>query len=178
MTAASFVWAWVALGCGRKTPPPDLPLPTAPEGVPASELRINVDSGGYWTEPGGLCLEVPEDWSGWSGTPPHLLQLRHEDTDTLFEVFAWPVSMPPPVQGDNWVLEFEDDGGYRTVPILSPAATATWRSQGPKGRTRTTWTGALGQRRIRVQATFAFGQSVRGLDEVEGLLDALCTTFQ
>ncbi|MEN0062480.1 MAG: hypothetical protein AAGA48_10040 [Myxococcota bacterium] len=172
------VLLWLGLSCGRKAPPPDLPLPTPPAADQVPERRVNVDAGGYWSEPGGLCLEVPENWSGWSGAPPHLLQLQHRDTQTQLDVFAWPEGAPEPPFGEQWVLEFADDDGYRTVPILSPAATATWRTKDPKGQTRTTWTGAIGARAVRVQATFAFGQSVQGLDEVEALLEALCTTFQ
>ncbi|MEM6931483.1 MAG: hypothetical protein AAF602_31425, partial [Myxococcota bacterium] len=152
--------------CGRKQPPPQLPPVVAPP-PDAATPRLTVDGGSYWTEPGGLCLEVPDDWGGTSGSAPHLLALRHVSTDTEFDVFAWASDLPEPQMGDAWLLEFEDADGYRTVPILSPAATATWRTRQSKGRTRTTWRGAVGKRRVRVQATFAFGQSVQGLDEVE-----------
>jgi len=155
-----------------------LPLPPAMPPGDAIERSAEVEPGSYWTEPGGLCLEVPEDWGGRSGTPPHVLGLSHPSTRTRFDVYAWPMQEREPPVGDEWTLEFEDPDGYRTVPILSPAATATWRSRQPKGPTMTTWTGVVGDRRVRVQATFEFGHSVQGLDEVERLLEALCTTFQ
>ncbi len=167
---------WMSLGCPRREPPPVLPPVVAPP-LETTDRRLTVDAGGYWSESGGLCLEVPADWSGTTGSPPHVLELRHRDTEIRFDVFVWSADAPEPDMGDEWVLEFEDAGGYRTVPLLSPAATATWRTREPKGPTRTTWTGAVGDRRVRVQATFAFGQTVQGLDEVETLLQALCTTY-
>ena len=168
----------VALSCGRKLPPRDVPQPLAMPPPGAEARRVTIKSGAYWTEPGGLCLQVPADWRGWSGTPPHVLSLSHDSTVTRLDVFAWPTGSPEPPMEQAWVLEFADPDGYRTVPILSPAATATWRTRERKGPTRSTWTGVVGDRQVRVQATFEFGRSVQGLDEVESLLTTLCTTFQ
>ncbi len=171
----------LAMGCPRQSPPPpppfDLPAP-APDGVQPIERRNPVRGGEYWTEPGGLCLEVPDAWSGTSGPEPRLLDLVNEPTGVRFEVYAWAEGSPDPAEGPGWVLAFEDDEGYRTVPILSPASTATWHTEQDDGPTRQTWSGSLGERSVRVAATYPFGSSVVGRDAVEPLLRALCTTFQ
>ncbi len=178
------VWLALWLACPRAPSPAPAPVAasqsgTAGEEGPRPAPRLTVEPGSYWGEAGGLCLEVPVGWRGSAGSEGPLLDLKHEASGVRFRVFAWSATDPPPGDLDvGWVLHFSDDGGYRTVPILSPASTSTWRASAQPGPTRQTWTGAVGGRTVRVEATYPFGASVSGRDEVEPLLEALCTTYQ
>lgn len=163
------------LGCPRTVPPPAPPAPQveAQDPVPS---RTPVPAGASWSEPGGLCLEVPATWSGSSGPPPHLLALSHEGSGVRLDLFAWSTSEPAPDEPSEWELVFFDDGGYRTVPLLSPSSTSTWATGEPQGPTRQSWSGQLGERTVRVEATYPFDWAVAGRDLVEPLLEALCST--
>ncbi|HHO52800.1 MAG TPA: hypothetical protein ENK18_18475 [Deltaproteobacteria bacterium] len=163
------------LSCPRSAPPPVAPVPQAP--VEDDAPRRTDVGAGAWSEPGGLCLEVPPSWEGTSGPPPHLLALRHAPSGVRLDLFAWSAAQQAPDPGD-WELVFSDDGGYRTVPLLSPSSTATWATSEPQGPTRQTWSGQLGQRRVQVAATYPFDWSVAGRDLVEPLLEALCSTAE
>ncbi len=171
-------WLVVALlvGCPAKRKPEAPEAPTA-DVDPTAARRTPVEGGRYWTEPGGLCLEVPQDWSGTAGPAPHLLSLRHPSGVAL-DLYAWPREQAPSDERAGWLLVFADDDCYRAVPILTPSGTATWRLDGEQGPTITAWRAELAGRWVSVEATFPFGEATAGLDVVEPLLKGLCTTFR
>ena len=168
-------WWWV-LGC---------PKPAAPEVVaplppvePTEEARASVVGPRYWTEPGGLCLEIPEGWSGTTGPPPDVLDLTQADTGFGLQIRTWdPGTELPPRQG--FTVAFEDPGGFRTVPLLAPgASTRTWQSDAPTGPTIQAWYGEVNGRSVEVAATFPLGRLTEGREVVDPLLRGVCTTWR
>ena len=186
------MWLVWLLACPRASAPESLPggpvagpatsasagsEATGEGSEPEGPVRRPVAGGTYWAEPGGLCLEVPEAWSGTSGPAPDLLELVHP-SGVQFDVRSWPSEAEVPPMEATWRMVFSDPDGYRTVPILTPASTATWQHAEQPGPTRQTWAGSVGDRFVRVEATYPFGTNVLGRDLVEPLLESLCTTYQ
>ena len=122
----------------------------------------------------GLCLEIPAPWRGTEGAPPRLIELRHPDAQVEVWVDAWPADTPIPTPSEPWELRFTDPGGYRAVPVLSPASTTTWVHRDQPGPTRQQFRGIVGPRVVQVTVTYPFGGVVGGRDLVEPLLQALC----
>lgn len=164
-------WVWL-LGCPK---PPSGP-PVVGGVAQGPELaRSPIAGPRYWAEPGGLCLEIPDGWSGTIGPEPLLLVL--EDADGVrFQVTARDAL--PPDERPGFTLTFSDDGSYRTVPILTPSATRTWQEDAPLGRTLQGWYGEVAGRMVGVEAIYPFGHATNGRDRVDPLLRALCTTWR
>ena len=169
---------WCLLGCPHPPPPPiPVEVSRTPLPEPTEVPRRPVDPGSYWTEAGGLCLEVPDGWSGTAGAPPALLRLVHNQTEVRFEVFVWssPSRAPTCRRGGGC--------GSRTMTATAPYRSLACKhshvgSGNPARPDPSTWSGSVGGRQVEVAATYPFGASVRGRDLVEPLLEALCTTYQ
>ncbi|MEQ1504376.1 MAG: hypothetical protein ABMB14_19200 [Myxococcota bacterium] len=166
---------WLLAGCPH--PPAPVPVePTAPE-VPVAE-RSPITGPAYWSEPGGLCLEVPAGWTGSTGASPDLLTLVQDRTGFGFEIRGWPVAEPTPPR-PGWTVSWEDTGAWRTVPILATATgTRTWQSDEGDGRAIQSWYGPLGDRTVEIAAVYPPGRTIEGRDVIEPLLHALCTTWR
>jgi hypothetical protein len=167
-------WALVLAcrGSHRDTVVPDV-RPPAPEAE--AEARASVVGPRYWTEPGGLCLEIPEGWSGTTGPPPEVLALTQSGTGFGLEIRTWAAgdALPP---REGFRISFEDPGGFRTVPLLAPgAATRTWESDDPTGPTIQAWYGELNGRSVEVAASFPLGRITEGREVVDPLLRGVCT---
>lgn len=165
-------WWWLLAACPK---PAAGPPPLDGAGLGPTSVRAPIAGPRYWAEPGGLCLEIPAGWSGTTGPEPHLLILEDED-GIRFEVTA--TAGPPPDERPGHVSTFADDGSYRTVPILTPSATRTWREDAPLGRTVQGWYAPLGGRLVGVEVSYPFGHATDGRDRVDGLLRGLCTTWR
>lgn len=165
---------WLALtGCPRPPQVESVPPPVDPDPDPEPGL---ITGPRYWSEPGGLCLEVPEGFSGSTGGPPLLLELEQTGTGFALEIRAWPVGEPPPGRPGHTVL-FEDPAGYRAVPILGrDAGSRTWIGDAD-GRTVTSWFAPLGDRVVEVSILAPPGRSTEARAALDPLVQALCTTW-
>lgn len=163
---------WWLIGCPR--PPAPLPVAEPVAGPASPSARAAVDGPRFWTEDGGLCLQVPDGWSGTSGPAPLVLELVQRGTGFRFEVRALDDAVPPPSQRAGFVLQFEDDGSYRTVPVLARAASRAWTSVDPGGPMAFAWYGPLDGRTVEVTVILPAGRATEGLAAVEPLLTGLC----
>lgn len=163
------------LACARPAPP----AAPAPEPAPAPSApsdRAPIKGPSYWTEPGGLCLEVPPGFSGSSGAPPLVLDLAQEGGFGV-QIRVGPAGQPLPERHGFHVL-FESPGGsYRSVPVLAPgASSATWGTDDPSGPLVQTWTNDIGGRAVEVAAIYPHGRLTEGELVLEPLLDSVCRT--
>jgi len=161
------------VGCAPRSAPVAY-QPVAPGTAPGAMVRQLIVPGGMWREPGGLCLPIPEDWLGTAGPAPHLLRLRHKGTGVHLDLFAYEPERAPTDARPGWVLVFSDVDHYRTVPLLDPLGTATWRQDAAVGPIIQAWRGELDGRLVALEATFPFGGVTVGMDAVKPLLFALC----
>jgi hypothetical protein len=160
------------LGCPKPPAAPPLETPR----VPADEVRRTPVAGPrYWTEGGGLCLEVPVGWTGTTGPAPLLLELEQEGTGFRIEVLAWD-GRDAPADREGYVVMFDDAGAYRTVPILTPSGSRTSEALDPGGDSVHAWYAPLNGRLVEVAAVLPAGRATEGLAAVEPVLRALCTT--
>lgn len=164
---------WLLIGCPKKTASPLDDAPTVSDAV----RRTPVAGPRYWSESGGLCMEVPAGWSGTAGPPPLLLELEQAGTGFRFELTASPTDRGPDREG--LFLLFDDAQAYRAVPILAPdAGSRTWQSLDPAGPTVQSWSNVIGGRWVEVAATYPLGFATEGRSVVEPLFQALCTTWR
>lgn len=161
-------------GCPGKAPPVErVPRDQRPEPV---QQRQPIEGPRYWTEPSGLCLEIPDGWSGTTGPPPLVLELVQKETGVGLLVRTWPAQEPMPAH-EGYQLVFEDDGQYRSVPLLAPyAASKTWQSDDPLGPTLQAWYGSIDHLAIEVAVTYPLGKATEGRSVVDPLLQGLCWT--
>lgn len=118
---------------------------------------------------GSLCLEVPDGWSGFLDEGGALLALQHDSGVT-----ASVARGESPAARTGFVKVFEDAGTYRVVPLLFPAATATWASEVPGGPTIQEWIGLVDGEPVRIEVQYPWGEAVWGRQLAEGLLTGLC----
>jgi hypothetical protein len=72
---------------------------------------------------------------------------------------------------------FEDDGQYRTVPLLAPyAATKTWQSDDPLGPILQAWYGSIDHLAIEIAVSLPRGRATEGRAAVDPLLQSICWT--
>ncbi len=161
---------WLMLGCVRRGEVPYL----APRPPPAASSAIGGLVGPMrWSEgPRGLCWNVPEGWVGTADRGPEV-SLAHTETHVVARLGAtrWPGEpLTDPIEA---VRVFEDAGSFRTIPMLFPAATATWRGSEGSGPTTFRWWGRVGERRVWVEIVAPDGTLLRD-DVVGAVLDGLC----
>lgn len=170
-------WAMV-LACRRHAGLVVLETAASVVDEPAEEVRAVVVGPRYWTEAGGICLEIPQGWSGTTGPPPDVLRLAQDGTGIGFEIRTWtPGADVPPREG--FVVSFEDSGGFRTVPILAPgASTRTWQSDDPEAPTIQAWYGELNGSSVEIAGSFPPGRLTEGREVVDPLLRGVCTTWR
>lgn len=167
------LWTW--FGCPK---PPALVAPPAPAPVaaPATD-RTPILGPKYWSEPGGLCLEVPEGFSGTTGPPPLLLDLVQIDTGFGFQIRVGAAEAELPPRPGFSVLFDSPGGSYRSVPILAPGAISrSWIAEGPDGTVVRTWSNRLGERMVEVAAVYPQGRVTEGTDALEPVLESVCRT--
>jgi len=117
-----------------------------------------------------VCLEIPEGWSGFQNDGDALLTLHHESG-----VSASVARGGSPSARSGFVKVFEDAGTYRVIPLLFPAATATWASEAPGGPTIQEWIGRLDSGEpVRVEVQYPHGGAVWGRQLADALLTGLC----
>lgn len=122
-----------------------------------------------WTaDDGSLCLDIPEGWSGFLHDEGALLALRH-DSGVGLKVRRGPGTEIR----DGFVKVFESAGTWR-VPVLFPAATATWASELPGGPTIQEWSGLLDGELVRIEVSYPWGEAVWGRQLADVLLGGLC----
>jgi hypothetical protein len=166
------LWLGLWLGCPRQAPAPE--PARRPDNVEPSAQREPIEGPHYWTEPSGLCLEIPDGWAGTVGPPPLVLELAQRDTGFGLMIRTWPAHEPMPDREGFW-LSFEDDGQYRTVPLLAPhAATKTWQSEDPLGPTVQAWYGSIDHLAIEIAVSYPMGRATEGRSVVDPLLQAIC----
>lgn len=124
-----------------------------------------------WWDATGLCLEVPEGWSGFGkGAKGRLLSLEQSGTGVRFEVLL----------GDgvrdraDLIPVRKDAGSYRDIPALGPAGVESWTSDVPGGPTLHVWLAEVRGTPVRFEARYPFGHTFTGFTAVEGLLRAVC----
>lgn len=164
-------------GCRKPAPPPVL-VDAEAAVEPGAGLRTPFEGPGYWSEAGGLCLDVAEGWVGDTGPPPHVLSLGHTASGVRFDVRAYPIGGPTPDERrPGFAVVFEDEASYRKVPILFPGGTRTWAADLPGGVVSQEWFGEVGTRVVYVELTYPHGQMVAGRDLAAPLLSGLCTVW-
>lgn len=158
------------VACIRRGTVPELPQ-AAP---PASTGGIGAFAGpAHWSEgPGGLCWDVPEGWIGGADLGPQVA-LSHAESGLVVRLGAdrWPgerFADPPGME-----RSFEDSGAYRSVPLLFPAATATWRGPDGAGPTVIRWWGRVADRRVWVEVVAPDGTLLRS-DLIDPVLRGVC----
>jgi hypothetical protein len=157
-------------GCIRRGQVPELADPRPPGGYSGVGAFAGPT---LWSEgPGGLCWTVPEGWIGAS-EPGGDVALTHADSGVVVRLGAdrWPGERFPDPPG--LVRLFEDDGAYRTVPLLFPAATATWRGAEGEGPTVQRWWGRVGDRRVWLEVVAPDGALLRS-DLLDPVLTGVC----
>jgi hypothetical protein len=167
---------WLVVGCPRPQP---VKAPRAPpRPVAAAPIRVPVTGPTYWSEAGGLCLEVPQGYRGTTGPPPDLLELSKGDTGFELEIHVFPPG-DPPAERPGFELLFEDRGGYRTIPILGEgSASRSWISVDPDGPMAQSWFGPLGDRTVEVVLVYPHGRAIEGEDALAPIVASLCTTWR
>lgn len=158
------------MGCPKPISAPEIEQPSLPD-----ELlrRRPIDGPVRWDEPGGLCLDIPEGWSGTSGSPPVLLDLVQADSGFGLAIRTWSPGQTPPLL-DGFYVVFEDEGIYRTVPLLPAAGTRTWASEDPDGPTVQTWYGQLGERIVEIAASCPIDRFTEGRAVIDALVREIC----
>ena len=170
------ILALLSFGCPRPT---TLSVPSVRDAEPDAPAtkRTPIVGPRYWTEPGGLCLEVPPGWTGTAGRPPLLLDIEQPTTGFGFQLRAWPATEAVPPREGYDVL-FEDGDGFRTVPILGDdTATRTWLSSDASGAMITSWSGPLGDRIVEVAILTPLGRATEGRRAVGEVVRGLCKTW-
>ncbi len=124
-----------------------------------------------WWDKTGLCLEIPEGWSG-AGRGPNgtLLTLERAESGVRFGIYE--ASFKP--ERTDLVRVFQDQGTYRDIPALGDTGVETWTSDVPGGPSMQVWLAEVRGVPIRVEARYPFGHGFTGMAETESLLRALC----
>ncbi|MCB9685665.1 MAG: hypothetical protein H6735_11535 [Alphaproteobacteria bacterium] len=163
----------ILAGCPkRRVEPP--PLETVDHGAP-TEVRVAVDGPITWImdrEP-GLCLPIPSGWSGTTGPAPLVLEIA-DDAGRRVELSV--SALPFPSQREGYELLFEDDGSYRTVPLLIGGGTRSWQSVDPYGPLVQAWYGQVGGQEVEVAVTTPLDSATASYDLLHALVAGLCTT--
>lgn len=157
-------------GCHPHQP---LPPEVLPEPVPVVEARLPVTGPVTWRMGGapGLCLAVPPGWTGTTGPPPLVLEIE----DAAGERVALSVSPAPfPSEREGYQLLFEDDGAYRTVPLLEGGGSRSWQSVDPYGPFVQAWYGRVGGAEVEVAVTTPLNGATAGYDALHALIRTLC----
>ena len=159
------------LGCAKKGPAPESsPVPAVlnPQAAPGPVAAV-FEGPTRWSDPVGLCLDVPAGWEG-SKVEGGLLTLSPVDSEVRVGLYL----ASAPSERDGLVRVFADEGSYRSLPALGLVGVETWVSEAPGGPTLQVWQGVSGERPVRVEARYPVGEVIRGMAEVEALLDRLC----
>jgi hypothetical protein len=166
---------WLAAACPKPVEVLVEPSPV-PALAPPSD-RTPILGPRYWSEPGGLCLEVPEGFSGTTGPPPLVLDLAQLGTGFSIQIRVSPAAEPLPDRAGFTVLFDSPGGSYRSVPILAPGAVSrTWLADDPAGPIIRTWSNRLGDRNVEVAAIYPRDRVSAGEQLLEPLLDSMCRT--
>ena len=167
---------WMVLllvGCAKKGAGPEsAPVPAVlnPAAVPGQVAAV-IEGPARWSDPVGLCLEIPAGWQGQGADATGgLVTLSLVDSEVRVGVYL----ASAPLERDGLVRVFVDKGSYRSLPALGLGGVETWVSEAPGGPTLQVWQGVSGERPVRVEARYPDGEVIRGMAEVEALLGGLC----
>ncbi|MBN2798129.1 MAG: hypothetical protein JXX28_03210 [Deltaproteobacteria bacterium] len=160
------------------------PRPSAPEGSlgvgVGAEVVPRVEQSqvgpGPWHEVGGLYLEVPEGWRGWSDASGSLLlSLDHGATGARLELWAFTASeeLPGPRPRPGCEVAFLDTARHRSVPLLDPAVIASCEPLVSGGMRVTGWYGQVAGRELHLELLTPPGRSFEAQTAAAPLLAGL-----
>ena len=117
----------------------------------------------------GLTARIPEGWVGFTGGGV-ALDVTHRASGVSVAVLAQGQVAGPTLTRQGYTRVFEDLGSFRTVPLISPSGTATWRSDVDEGRLVVEYWGAVGDRVVRIEVGAPSGRGVASLGVAAPLL--------
>jgi hypothetical protein len=143
--------------------------------APEDERAGGLQSGDLWSG-GGLCLVLPEAWSG--GVPEGGAQatLHHTPSGVTVSVFVLEGREPTDVLRPGYTLTFEDNSAYRKLAVFEDGGTRTWTSDAPGGPTLKAWYGTVATQCFMLEFLLPFGRAIEGTHAVEELLTAISTS--
>ena len=174
-----FPWRWgllaAAVACAKPDPVSTLPpqlVQRVEQQIAAASQRPEVLGPVHWWHTSGLCLDVPEGWTG-EGTDgsTRLLSLVSTNSGVRVEMARQSGGLL-----DRTGLEplFEGRASYRDLPALGHVSVQTWIDQTDAGRTLQVWSRGSGPDTLTIEALYPSGWLVRGRQEVDDLLRNLC----
>lgn len=154
-------------GCKKSVSMPTVSELTQELQAPSEKPEVYVGSGTWRGR--GLQLYVPPDWAGREGPEPRVLGLLQASTGTEIELYA----LEQPIAGPRSALTgctFVSRQGYRAVPLLGRAHTATCESE---GRVRQVWWGMFEGKQWHVEVLYPERGAVAARQAVTPLLEGL-----